>query len=82
MVYMDAVSFYFKPVSKDEICLEIDSLLATLKQYGGFASFNFHQRMVSAIPELYSIYEYLASKTLEMKGKIVKADNLNLVYEM
>ena len=79
---MDAVSFYFKPASKDEICLEIDSLLATLKQYGGFASFNFHQRMISAIPELYSIYEHLASKTLELNGEILKAENLKVIYEM
>jgi len=82
MVFMDAVSLYFRPANKAEICLEIDRLLAILKQYGGFASFNFHQRMISAIPEFYDIYEYLASKTIEMKGEILKADNLDEIYEM
>lgn len=82
MIFMDAVGLYFKPANKEKICAEIDRLLAMLKQYSGFASFNFHQRMISAVPEFYEIYDYLASKTIEMKGKMLKADNLDCIYEM
>lgn len=82
MVYMDAVSLYFDPATKAEMYHGIDSLLVTLKKYGGFASFNFHQRMISALPAYYDLYEYLASRTIEMEGEILSATDLDRIYGM
>jgi len=80
MVYMDAVHLYFQPANQNVICIEIEKLLLILKKYGGVASFNFHQRMISSIPEMLYAYEYLSSKTVELKGQFLRGDDLNQFY--
>lgn len=82
MVYMDAVNLYFQPVSQIEICREIEKILLILRKYRGVASFNFHQRMISSIPEMLIAYEYLSSKTAELGGQFLRGDDLNRFYEI
>ncbi len=80
MIFMDAVNIYFRPCSPTEIRREIDSLLNTLKRHGGVATFNFHQRMISAIPDLRDIYAHLASQTLAMGGSLLTPGDLDSFY--
>jgi len=80
MVFMDAVPLYFRPENTAEVFAQLRKTLHWLKQFNGFAAFNFHQRVISCFPEYKKLYEDIVSEIRDMGGKIATTTEIEKLY--
>ncbi len=80
MIFMDAVPLYFRPAAPGEVRRELAGLVELMREKGGFAAINFHQRMISCIPEYRELYQDLVGMTRQAGGRVLALDELDLLY--
>ncbi len=80
MVFMDAVPLYFRPASVEDVFEKLKETIARIRQFNGFAALNFHQRMISCVPEYRWLYENIAAEINRMRGGIFRLSDVDSFY--
>ncbi|MBF0192606.1 MAG: hypothetical protein HQL99_15940 [Magnetococcales bacterium] len=81
MAFMDAIPLYYRPTLPEQIFeQELRPLLEQIRQYGGMASFNLHQRMFGVFPGFRELYEEIAWKIRAMNGHLVSFQDIDTFY--